>query len=561
MISEAHSRLLFLFEKAETRIMDFRSRRSFVSVSGDEKRRATLFVGLEGICRISTGEGDSYFPLTPGMVFLMPVGGHVIFRRAKQEEASFIEIWPGEGIANEYFQFLHRRYGRHYVLGEGRRVQQIMRQFKVFADRADLIMRSRMLFQLFLLMHKKGIQRTAALRKGVRGDIKSLKEAARQYSFSAQSMSQDIGCSCAFLDGRFKRMFGLSFRRMLRQLRLELLQESLLKEQRGLEEVACEYGYSTASSLSMALKSLVGLTPGCLRTKGPKAVVHFPEPALLVEPPRVSVLPGARPSLVPGDPFFHYVGGELNESLKTASNLSVSIYPNIHNWIYTIGGRAKLILDEAGYDLCAGRALVYPHPLNAKIITEPGVKWHRVWLRSFDVFSYQAFQTLIAGHLFLLEIDPECLPVRLARRWGEIWSRRRHRPSCHGSEQAYAWLLSWYELIAGGHYSEIEMPDLYRHASPNIYQKFDSIREYSDKFGYSRAHMSQKLAKMWKTNSPGHVLRAQRLVHAAQALQVGRESVEKIAKAAHYAHASSFVAAFKREYGMTPLQYRYCQSE
>ena len=50
-------------------------------------------------------------------------------------------------------------------------------------------------------------------------------------------------------------------------------------------------------------------------------------------------------------------------------------------------------------------------------------------------------------------------------------------------------------------------------------------------------------------------------VHAAQALQAGRELVEKIAKAAHYAHTSSFVAAFKREYGMTPLQYRYCQSE
>lgn len=209
------------------------------------------------------------------------------------------------------------------------------------------------------------------------------------------------------------------------------------------------------------------------------------------------------------------------------------------------------------FDLSPGRVITYPHPINAQILTTPGENWHRIWIRSFGSFSYQAFQSLIGHDRFLLEIDPGSEPVELARKWAREWELARQTPSCRGSNQAYTWLLSNYELISRGEYTIIKTPNLYQYLSPNIHREFSTISEYSHRFGHSRSYMSQKLSKMWGSHEPAQILRAQRLVQAAQALKNQRTPITRIAREAHYAHTSSFIHAFKKEYGMTPLQYRY----
>jgi AraC-like DNA-binding protein len=51
-------------------------------------------------------------------------------------------------------------------------------------------------------------------------------------------------------------------------------------------------------------------------------------------------------------------------------------------------------------------------------------------------------------------------------------------------------------------------------------------------------------------------LTERRLMHARELLSQGNSSVDSIAAAAGYQHRSNFSIAFKRKFGMTPIEYR-----
>jgi AraC-like DNA-binding protein len=68
--------------------------------------------------------------------------------------------------------------------------------------------------------------------------------------------------------------------------------------------------------------------------------------------------------------------------------------------------------------------------------------------------------------------------------------------------------------------------------------------------------VSQKLKKQWN-DTPGRVLRGARLDLAAEQLRTTLRPVHLIARECGYRNPSTFIVAFKRREGLTPLAYRH----
>ncbi|MDR1281922.1 MAG: helix-turn-helix transcriptional regulator [Opitutaceae bacterium] len=96
-------------------------------------------------------------------------------------------------------------------------------------------------------------------------------------------------------------------------------------------------------------------------------------------------------------------------------------------------------------------------------------------------------------------------------------------------------------------------------AVPSFFRRIKTISGYAKQIGYSRSHTVRKLNGQWKGGTPAQIIRRQRLAQAALDLRRTRMSVTEIARRSQFASAGSFIPAFRREFGMTPLAYRQAQ--
>jgi transcriptional regulator GlxA family with amidase domain len=81
------------------------------------------------------------------------------------------------------------------------------------------------------------------------------------------------------------------------------------------------------------------------------------------------------------------------------------------------------------------------------------------------------------------------------------------------------------------------------------------IHELAVQFKLSHSHL-QHLFKPQTGSRLGHVMLEHRLLKAAHLLESSSMSVKEIAYAVGYEHTSSFIRAFERRFGQTPLSYR-----
>jgi AraC-like DNA-binding protein len=77
-----------------------------------------------------------------------------------------------------------------------------------------------------------------------------------------------------------------------------------------------------------------------------------------------------------------------------------------------------------------------------------------------------------------------------------------------------------------------------------------TVQEMADRLGYSRSHLSAVVSRTWH-ESPGQVLRRDRLQRAAEMLQRG-ETVKAAAAACGYASHQAFSRAYSKHFGHLP---------
>ena len=82
-----------------------------------------------------------------------------------------------------------------------------------------------------------------------------------------------------------------------------------------------------------------------------------------------------------------------------------------------------------------------------------------------------------------------------------------------------------------------------------------SIHDLAEMFNLSHSHL-QHLFKQQTGVQLGHLLLERRLLKAAYLLEFSSMSVKEIAYAVGYEHASSFIRAFERRFGLAPRSYR-----
>jgi transcriptional regulator GlxA family with amidase domain len=82
-----------------------------------------------------------------------------------------------------------------------------------------------------------------------------------------------------------------------------------------------------------------------------------------------------------------------------------------------------------------------------------------------------------------------------------------------------------------------------------------SIHDLAEIFNLSHSHL-QHLFKQQTGVQLGHLLMEQRLLKAAHLLERSTMSVKEIGYAVGYEHASSFIRAFERRFGLAPRSYR-----
>lgn len=82
-----------------------------------------------------------------------------------------------------------------------------------------------------------------------------------------------------------------------------------------------------------------------------------------------------------------------------------------------------------------------------------------------------------------------------------------------------------------------------------------SIHDLAEMFNLSHSHL-QHLFKQQTGVQLGHLLMEQRLLKAAYLLERSTMSVKEIGYAVGYEHASSFIRAFERRFGLPPRTYR-----
>lgn len=557
----ARSRVLFQLASARELRLTGADHRNTISLSAQPGLSRQL-VWLRGNA-LATIAGRTV-RLAPGTVWT-PAQEDTIRVCANRDESSLgLDLVFTESLALDYLRFLVDCFGEilslplSVVIGVRRLCN---------ANRSDPDGRvSHKIYRWFTSLHQEMEARRIRLADLAQGEVESLHPKIAQYGYSLKGLAAQLGHPPSYISGLLRRAWRKPAGQGLRELRhryaIQLLSDTTL----SLSEIASYCGFSSVSSFSTTFKRIQGKSPGRARgslAHGPLAWSSLHRPALR----KTAVLSRTgkdhdeTPVVVSDGPYFQCDGGEVNWSYETPFDLSISGITDRIHWVYTLEGEAIFeIGHKTRIEVKPGMLIVYPKPLNGRWLTPSGQPWKRVWVSVCGRWATEALASLAQAHSWGAMLPASSKPVRLARQWVQTWNENRNNPSIMTSLSAYDWLLSWWRLLHSGRIKCVPLPDLHSAQSRSFSRRIKTITKYAQEIGYSRAHCSRKLAKQWKGGTPAQIVRRQRLAQAALELRQTRLSVTEIARRAQFASAGSFIPAFKREFGQTPLAYRLEQS-
>ncbi|MFQ3577922.1 MAG: helix-turn-helix transcriptional regulator [Verrucomicrobiia bacterium] len=224
-------------------------------------------------------------------------------------------------------------------------------------------------------------------------------------------------------------------------------------------------------------------------------------------------------------------------------------------WHYSLKGYGLVELGGRKIPLTEGMVLVAFEPGRWKMSLP---KASRVWKRLFIKFSgglgYEALSWMARRHGPVHFLPVRSKAVRQALKLAQMGDDGCKRSSAEWSLAVYEWLMYWVDEATSLAFPT-EVPDKEVLQSPLLGVGFSSFKEYAERVGYSRSHLSRKLSRDWG-KSPGAALRRSRLAQAARLLRNFSMPISEVALRVAYSSPTSFIRAFRAVYGVTPFQYR-----
>lgn len=211
---------------------------------------------------------------------------------------------------------------------------------------------------------------------------------------------------------------------------------------------------------------------------------------------------------------------------------------------------------------CRDCMVTFSRPGDLRYSSRPtGISFHRDFVR-FEVESDPtgAFSELLARLPAFLSLDE-----RIEALWGQFLSFYENKKNELSRMQAYMALYSL--LIYMGEKSTLEST---RAEPPSVHQQalFESIchmrdhlfenistAEVARRIGYSPSHFNH-LFKAYTKTTPHAYFQSLRLGEARRMLAETALSVSEIAEKLSFCNAGKMSLLFKREYGVTPGQFR-----
>lgn len=519
-------------------------------------------VGARGVVGVAFA-GRSFL-LKPGMVIQVPdqVTAVSITAGAQTGAWEVIELGFTGPRAGEYAAFLIARYGHGISPDRPARAAALLRTF-ARGDKVAPQAMERAVFRWFTETHRGAETRRANLGRFLAGSRDTLITTAAEHGFSLAAMAAHFSCSPAHLSVRLGLVWNMPAGALLREARWLHARRLMSDTRLSLRDIGTQCGYTTPAAFNAAFKKRFGTTPGRLREdasastrRAPAIPAHpAPGPSRAPSPPRIR--PAEHAAVVPGGPYFQFDGGEVSYPFETPYKLAVNTVSDAMQWVCTLDGHAIFEVGDHRIPVHPGTVLMFPQPINAHWITPDRTPWHRVWLKLRGSWALDTLSTFVAQHGWLVTIPLRSCPVSLARNWVSHWQQHRDRLSLDGSEAGFDWFLAWRDLVRSGRVTSHPAPDMRQFASRSFFRRLKTVTAYAKEIGYSRSYLSRKLKTQWtETPKPGLFFRRSRLTNAAHELRQTELPVAEIARRALYAHTSTFVQAFRKAYGTTPLQYR-----
>jgi AraC-like DNA-binding protein len=226
-------------------------------------------------------------------------------------------------------------------------------------------------------------------------------------------------------------------------------------------------------------------------------------------------------------------------------------------WVYTQSGFVEYREGSRSVRLGAGTLLAIRQPSRGSLhYSRKGLPWKRIYFGITGEAALSLFDYIVNRYGSVQELPLDCAIVRKARSFCRMVKQQPKRSAQFWSAQAYNLLNDWWAEC------ENRIPTTDGLASQNFNSSQitmlnqSSVKEFAEKMGYSRSHLSRTLKKTWHKN-PSDVLRNLRLREAKRLLKETKLPVVEIATKVGFSSSSSFCASFKKYVGVTPLNYRH----
>lgn len=506
-------------------------------------------------------EGGVLHMLEPRTVFHCHESYDLQVKVSSPRAARLLELTFDDDLACEYLHELQRQYGRPLRLPVSRTAQALNR---VLASGRTPT--SQEIFRWLALLHEFAHHHRTNLGIFLLGGPTGLQEVAERNHYSLKAIADELGCHQSHLSKCWRNRGYPPLAPLLRTQRLNTAKRLLSQSQMAIQAIANLCGYSGSSAFCTSFRTITGVSPGTWRrrhapSETPARPPAPPKPSPAKEPPAPqAVIQDERPICVWGKPYFQFDGGEVSFPYEKPFNLAINTITSGISWVCTLQGHACFEVGGQCLEVGPGDVVITPKPMHGQWSTPHGTMWRRVWIHMRDPWSLRAIHSLTERYGWAFHISPDAQPVTIARRWIRRWNAGRSTPSVERSLAAYEWLLSWEALLQFQNPQPLPLPDLKLYQAPAYFRKIGTVSGYARSIGYSRAYLGRKLRRQWLGGTPSQIIRRHRLAQAAHELTNGNTSVDTIARRALYANTSAFIVAFKREYGTTPLAYRYHRS-
>jgi AraC-like DNA-binding protein len=253
----------------------------------------------------------------------------------------------------------------------------------------------------------------------------------------------------------------------------------------------------------------------------------------------------------------HYGAEYVERTPRTPQRLEFETFNATATWILTLGGEASYRVRGRTFRLTAGTVLVF-QSMDEGVIVHPkkGGVWHHLWLAVGGEPALAVVDHVVRHHGQVHHLPDAERCRRAARGLLRAARAKKLRAPQDWSVRTHGWLNAWWLDAAEGA-APILAPLKTRAGARRALLAAGTLKEMARKLGYSRSYLTRRLKGMWDGVPSAALLRVERLKEAARLLRTTGRSVGDIATQQGYSRAGSFIAAFKAEFGVTPLRYRH----